>query len=474
VTPWVSTRQVGSPRARSNLVRLLVAVGLGAASAGLAGAAGRGEVEVSKLPGAQNEPAIAIDPSNDRILLAGSNSFREGSMRVYSSLDGGSTWTRSFPYRRPASFLSTCASDPGVAVDLTGRQYYSFIRTTPCRTGHPRLFVASRSGSKAAWGSPVLVSPLRTSAADDKPAIAVDASPSSPYRNRVYAAWSRLSHNQVLNIVLSHSDDDGRSWSPIVKVNRTGDQETYASVAVSRNGTVYVTWDDTSGYRLAIARSTDGGAHFEPERQAEAFSIVPIPSCGSGILIPASLRVCIHANPIVSVDRSLGPRSGRVYLSYTKTGSGGDEGVFVKAFDRSLRPLLGGPNDEGVAVAPAPRRTRPDQFWPASAVDSSSGALWVCFYDTTGDPARERVFYACTVSRNGGRTWAPRVRAASVPSDETQPGADLRQYGDYEGLAVANGVAHPIWTDSRDLRTFAEEIYTTRLAEAGMPASARR
>jgi hypothetical protein len=116
VTPWVSTRQVGSPRARSNLVRLLVAVGLGAASAGLAGAAGRGEVEVSKLPGAQNEPAIAIDPSNDRILLAGSNSFREGSMRVYSSLDGGSTWTRSFPYRRPASFLSTCASDPGVAM----------------------------------------------------------------------------------------------------------------------------------------------------------------------------------------------------------------------------------------------------------------------------------------------------------------------------------------------------------------------
>ena len=84
------------------------------------------------------------------------------------------------------------------------------------------------------------------------------------------------------------------------------------------------------------------------------------------------------------------------------------------------------------------------------------------------------MFYACTVSRNGGRTWAPRVRAASVASDETQPGADLRQYGDYEGLAVANGVAHPIWTDSRDLRTFAEEIYTTRLAEASMPASARR
>jgi hypothetical protein len=455
-------------------LRLLVAVALAAAFTGLARGADGPEVAVSKAPGAQNEPAIAIDPTNDRILLAGSNSFREGSMRVYSSSDGGSTWTRSFVYRPPASFLRTCASDPGVAVDLRGRQYYSFIRTTPCRTGHPQLFVASRSGPKAAWGTPVLVNPLRTSAADDKPAIAVDASPSSPHRNRVYAAWSRLSHNQVLSIVLSHSDDGGRTWSRIVKVNRTGDQETYASVAVSRDGIVYVTWDDTSSYRLAIARSTDGGAHFEPERQVEAFSIVPIPSCGSGILIPASLRVCLHPNPIVSVDRSRGPRSGRVYVSYTKTDSGGDEGVYMKTFDGRLRPLLGGPNDEGVAVAPAPRRTRPDQFWPASAVDSSSGALWVCFYDTSGDPARARALYACTLSRDGGRTWARRVRAASVASDETQPGADLRQYGDYEGLAVANGVAHPIWTDSRDLRTLAEEIYTTRLAEADMPAPAKR
>jgi hypothetical protein len=205
-----------------------------------------------------------------------------------------------------------------------------------------------------------------------------------------------------------------------------------------------------------------------------AFSIVPIPSCGSGILIPASLRVCLHANPIVAVDNSRGPRSGRVYVSYAKTDSGGDEGVFVKAYDSRLRPLLGGPNDDGVAVAPVPRLTRPDQFWPASAVDSSSGALWTCFYDTTGDPARQRAFYTCSVSRNGGRTWAPLVQAASIASDETQPGADLRQYGDYEGLAVANGVAHPIWTDSRDLSDLGEEIYTTRLAEADVTAPAKR
>jgi hypothetical protein len=443
-------------------LRLVAALAIGAAAVALAAAGSTGsggpEVDVSTLPGAQDEPAIAIDPSNDEILLAGSNSFKEGSMRVYASDDGGSTWTQSFLYSAPASYLTTCASDPGVAIDGEGRQYFSFVRTTPCRTGHPKLFVASRPGPTAAWSAPVLVNPLRTSIGDDKPAIAVDSSPSSPHRNRVYAVWSRLSHNGVFSIVLSSSDNGGK-WTRIVKVNRTGSEETYASVAVARNGTVYVAWDDATGYRLEIARSTDGGANFEPERQIAAFSIVPIPSCGSGIPIAASLRVCIHANPIVSVDRSRGPRAGRDYVSFAWTGVGGDEGVFVKAFDRNVKPL----SAEATPVAPAPHGVRPDQFWPASAVDPSSGAVWVCFYDTGGDPARKKAFYSCTVSRNGGRTWATPVHAASVASDETQRAADLRQYGDYEGLAVAGGVAHPIWTDSRDLDTLAEEIYTTRL-----------
>jgi len=182
------------------------------------------------------------------------------------------------------------------------------------------------------------------------------------------------------------------------------------------------------------------------------------------------LRVCLHADPIVSVDNSHGPRAGRVYVSYTKTGIVGDYGVWVAAFDSRLRPLDG----EGTAVAPSPPRTRPDQFWGASAVDPSSGAVWVCFYDTTGDPASKKAFYSCSVSRNGGKTWARRVHAASIASDETGPGTDLRQYGDYEGLAVAGGVAHPIWTDSRNLATLAEEIYTTRLTGADVPAPARR
>jgi len=37
-------------------------------------------------------------------------------------------------------------------------------------------------------------------------------------------------------------------------------------------------------------------------------------------------------------------------------------------------------------------------------------------------------------------------------------------YGEYQGLAVAGGRAHPIWTDSRSLGTLKEEIYSATFA----------
>ena len=453
----------------SALCALALTVALGATRA--SGVTGP-EVNVSRLPGAQSEPTVAIDPSNEQILLAGSNNLAEGSMPIYSSTDGGVTWETGSTAPPPPSRSASCAGDPGVAIDARGRQYYSYLRATPCSSGEPRLFVVSRPGPNAAWSKPVLVAHPGRSLFDDKPAIAVDASPASPNLNRVYVAWSRISHRSIYSIVLSHSDDGGRTWSRPVKVNREGTELKYATIAVSRKGIVYVAWDDNSAYSLKMARSTNGGDSFEPQRHVVSFSIVPIPHCGSGVVIVAHGLACIHANPILSVDRSRGRFAGRVYLSYGRTHFSGSPNVIVHAYTRKLRPIrLSRSRDEGVSVVRTAAGAHPARFWAQSAVDPSTGALWVCFYDTTGNTGARRAYYRCTVSRDGGRTWTAAIRAASVASDATQPGANLRAYGDYQGLAVANGVAHPMWTDTRDLSTLAEEIYTTRLTLADFRAS---
>lgn len=244
----------------AGLVALAVTVAVTMAEAGgNAARPGGSEVDVSNLAGPQTNATIAVDPRNPSVLLAGSNSLLEGTERFYTSTDGGLTWASGTVTPPAADILTTCPSDPGVAIDRSGRQFFSFDRVTPCRSDAPsRVYVVRRDGPAGAWSVPVLVAPLGSARVDDKPAIAVDTSPASPHVGRVYVAWARVSRLIVYSIVLSHSDDHGRTWSRPVKVNHGGDELNYASIGVARNGTVYVGWTDSSRYSVLISRSTDG------------------------------------------------------------------------------------------------------------------------------------------------------------------------------------------------------------------------
>src|SRR6266545_2447647 len=150
--PWLSRPSpASSPRGLARAPRTLaataLAAGLAAVVAGTLQAGGGApaqphDVGVSKLGGPQTNPTIAIDPSDSRILIAGSNSVGEGAERVYSSADGGTTWSASTVTPPVADLHAACPSDPGVAIDLTGRQYYSFDRATPCASDSPsRIYV---------------------------------------------------------------------------------------------------------------------------------------------------------------------------------------------------------------------------------------------------------------------------------------------------------------------------------------------
>src|SRR5262249_53778751 len=134
-----------------------------------------GNVDVSRLRGPQNEPSIAIDPRDPRILLAGSNSFSEPTDRVYSSADGGSSW-RSRPGPPLVPRRGCGAADPGVAIGESGRQWFSFLQCTGPTTSE--IVVATRSNAGGRWQS-VLVP---GSARGDKPTIAVGG-------GRAYVVW---------------------------------------------------------------------------------------------------------------------------------------------------------------------------------------------------------------------------------------------------------------------------------------------
>jgi hypothetical protein len=333
----------------------------------------------------------------------------------------------------------------------------------------PHLFVSNRTGFDAAWHAVAVARPGGPRFLwDDKPAIAVDTWPSSPHTERVYVAWSRITEDAGA-IFLAHSDNGGITWSTPAPVGAGRSFDSYPNIAVASDGGVYVAWWNATGRGISIALSRDGGDSF-----AAGHRIDPIrgknycPNRAPGIRIPAQPTNCVRPNPVVSVDNSAGPFHGRVYVTYGDTGGKRrEQDVFVAAYDPSLNVIF-----RRRRIGPADGRRRSDQFWPASAVDASTGYLWACYYDTRGDRRRKRAWFTCTRSTDGGVHWARPVHAASVPSNETQRGADTghhgfgREYGDYEGLAVANGVAHPIWTDSRRMRTLQEEVFTTTLSDA--------
>jgi hypothetical protein len=467
--------------------RLLATVALAVLFAVSAGAAGASfdEVNVSHLPGAQAEVAIAADPAHPGVLLAASNSIDFKSfaalgnlMRTYASADGGATWRADLgPKPTPYGGTKRCnAGDPAPAIDATGRQYLAFLASgciaIDSLAGMDREFdiarleVASRANAASPW-TVTQVYPVRSHRFDDKPSLAVDRSPASPHLGRVYTAWTRItpggkSANVKVVIVLSHSDDGGATWSrPVVVPDSAGHATSFSSIAIDANGVVFVSWLNVTGF-LLIDRSTDGGDTFGTDVVVDAAVGLSGSVCDQpgSMGVPAQLKRCITSSPTVLVDSRAGAPE-RVYLTYdAPDASGRSQDVMIRALDSSLVPL-------GPVHAVHPLDARRDEFLPASAVDDA-GRVWVCFYDTGADKLRRTVRYSCTASVDGGETWALPHPVASVASDETSYPAFSFQYGDYEGVAVAGGVAHPIWTDSRDLVTRGEEIYTTTLTPADL------
>ncbi|HEY3183336.1 MAG TPA: sialidase family protein [Gaiellaceae bacterium] len=413
------------------------------------------QINVSNAAHPQAEVAVAVDPRDPNVLLGGSGSF-ERSDRVYSSTDGGATWS-SLPL--PVGRGLCAFGDPAVTIDAAGRQYYAYLAGGCLDFDVKRvsLMLATRPDAQSAWVArkPAIAG---TSSFNDKEAIAVDTAPASPHAGRLYLAWSRLSRpSGVFEIVVSRSDDAGATWSRAVRAGGTGGpSQTYASVATGADGAVYVAWL-TLDQHVVFARSADGGDHFARAALVALAAQLPAGLCHfGGTGIPAQPKRCIASAPLLTVDRI----RGRIYVTWGGAGSSGrEQNVYVSAYDAAtVAPVV-----SEVQVNPPDGATSSDQFLPASAVDESTGRLWACWYDTTGDRTRKRTRYTCSASSDGGATWAAPVAAATTFSNLTVKAATSFEYGDYAGVAVANGIAHPMWTDSRDLATSAEEIYTTAL-----------
>ncbi|MDP9181690.1 MAG: glycoside hydrolase [Actinomycetota bacterium] len=246
----------------------------------------------------QNEPSAAIDPAQPQIIVAGSNDYCtvEGAggtwAGFYRSTDGGQSWQNSLLPGYPtddspegqASPLQRLdirnAGDPVQEWDADGRLFHmgnAFNRSKP---QNGSVWVATYDQHAAHYVRTVIVgrgTPGSAGRFHDKTSVGVDRGPTSRHKGNVYAAWSLFQGSGNNEIEFTRSTDHGQTFSKQVKISTGVKDNQFADVAVTSDGTVYVTWrqfDNKSGHQddaVVFVKSTDGGATFSAPTIAVTF-----------------------------------------------------------------------------------------------------------------------------------------------------------------------------------------------------------
>lgn len=264
----------------------------------------------------QNETSIAVDPNNANRVVASANDYvtrawtcsisgipcsalGDGYSGTYFSNDGGQTWCCA---SSDPSHLGTlipgvdhlaggpydAGGDPSVAFDSHGHVYYAglgFDRTAPPSTVAVNKGTFDNSG-KLTWSAPTFINPSTSpSTLNDKEWIAVDAHPTSPFRDRVYVTWTRFIFSAGTGryvqspIAFAYSSNGGATFSApkLIAGNVLYSQGSHP--VVGPDGTLYVFWDGST--RLAsldstyMVKSTDGGATWSKPLSVSTVTNIP-------------------------------------------------------------------------------------------------------------------------------------------------------------------------------------------------------
>ncbi len=240
-----------------------------------------------------DHPSIVVDttrgPFSGAIYTIASQSFRpkeEETKYHYHpiilshSTDGGrtfSTLTRIFPTDLVhQAGIPVVLSDGTVAFTLYDFSPWDHSRLLDTR----RIWVITSSDGGRTTSLPALVAEISND--PQFPTLAVDSSPTSLFRDRLYTVWTRF-ESAPRGISLAYSSDRGRTWSNPIRVNddtREEAEQRIPAIAVNNKGVVGVAWYDTrrgtsnTCFDIFFAASLDGGERFLPNVQ-----VSDTPSC---------------------------------------------------------------------------------------------------------------------------------------------------------------------------------------------------
>ncbi len=368
----------------------------------------------------QVEPTMAIN-SQGRIFVGWKEAFtHDGAGQRVSfsySADGGTTWAPSVfaPLNR-----TTRQSDPWLSITDDDRVFYTRLEFNNAFTVSG--ITVSNTTDGVAWGTPFYYS--------DSPMFADKETAAHDAAGNLYWAWN--TDSSVQDIVVTRSDDGGRTWSSEASVPDPGDGVIGAFVKVHPDGTVLLVWWSYFTNDVWFDRSFDGGASWGTDIRVND--------------IPGSAGGYDGSDWILPLPSMAVASNGAVYVVWPDYRGGNHDIMFSRSMDR------------GTTWSPTVRlnddSTTADQWMPDLAVDPFGG-VHVAWMDTRNGV--NDVYYVN--STDGGATWGPNVRVTDMgtPLSFWRP-------GDY--LAIESdrfGGIHVVWTDGRlaDLDIFYSKLAKT-------------
>ncbi len=437
----------------------------------------------------QNEPHIAVHPTNANLIVVGMNDVRtlaisdDAWQGLAVSTNGGvsfenETLIPGFPGDTSAEGLASpvrgnaAASDPWLAFDRFDNLFFAFIafqRTPPGRPDFDRKATNVIAVAKYATGvngvkylKAVVVErgTVGLGRQEDKEALAVDASVASPHNGNVYVCWARFTGFQN-HLKVARSTDHGESYA-IADLGPVSNMQG-CNLTTAPNGDVYVAWrtfdnnPNQSNPRdsgIFVARSTDGGATF-----------------GRGVRVTTFVDYRQNASRTAPAFRTfsdtfLAADANGVYVAWQQKNGANGADVMVS------RSKTNGATWEAPVIPHAPPF---HQLFPYIA--TSGGMLSIVWYDSRSEPAFDPdgpvtgqcppgattgalctgmdVYYAqASTTAAGALTFGSELRITSQsfnPNLFATIKAVSPFIGDYIAVAATPAAAFVVWADNRDI-----------------------
>lgn len=402
---------------------------------------------------AQNSPTLAVDPTNEDFVVAGSRlDGPEFDCALHVSGDAGRTWLPAQPVSELPESAERCYA-PEVAFDADGRLYVLFMGLRGEGNEPMGAFLVTSDDRGRSFTAP------RQVLGGHRYMVRLAVDPDHGDRGRLHLIWVKATSPTPTGgfgpppnpVMATHSDDRGRSWSDPVQVNDpTRDRVVAPAVALGRDGAVHVAYydlqDDARDYQglegpawdgtwsLVVSSSDDGGLAFSRHREVDDGVVY-----GERVML-----IFTTPPPALAADRA-----GRLVAAWPDARYG-DRDVLVR---RSL--------DSGESWQP-PVRVNDDEIGNGRAqllpqVDiGPHGRVDAVFYDRRDDPdnVRQHVYYA--YSPNFSESFSANVRVTAEASDSRTgpsypiPSAQgLVEFGSRVAVVSQSSGVLMAWTDTR-------------------------